>query len=372
MKPWTETSVGDICTLNNGRAYKQKELLERGPIPVLRVGNFFSNRSWYYSDLELEASKYCDNGDLLYAWSASFGPRIWDGGKVIYHYHIWRVDNDPAKVDKRFLYHWFNWDVGRLRSEQGTGATMIHITKTAMEQRRLKLPPLSEQKRIADILDKADGIRRKRQEAITETNLFLRSAFLEMFGDPANPATKTQPLAEVASIVMGTSPPGKTYNENGDGEPLINGPVEFGKDHPVELQWTTKPIKMSEAGDILFCVRGATAGKLNWSNKPYCIGRGVAAIRSQSEDRNQDRFLFLCLELGYDYFQRIGTGSTFININRSVLESFQIPIASESQITRIREIATKLDQAKEKADLASRETDNLFNSLVQRAFKGEL
>ena len=51
-----------------------------------------SNNNWYFSNLELDESKYCDNNDLLYAWSASFGPFIWNGGKVIYHYHIWRVD----------------------------------------------------------------------------------------------------------------------------------------------------------------------------------------------------------------------------------------------------------------------------------------
>lgn len=88
--------------LINGRAYKQEELLSHGRYPVLRVGNFFSNDSWYYSDLNLEEDKYCDNGDLLYAWSASFGPKIWNGGKVIYHYHIWKVIVGEA-YDKEFL-----------------------------------------------------------------------------------------------------------------------------------------------------------------------------------------------------------------------------------------------------------------------------
>ena len=69
----------EVCTLLNGRAYKQEELLTEGKYPVLRVGNFFSDKEYYYSDLELEEDKYCDNGDLLFAWSASFGPKIWNG-----------------------------------------------------------------------------------------------------------------------------------------------------------------------------------------------------------------------------------------------------------------------------------------------------
>ena len=89
---WPMVKLGDVVRIINGKAYKQEELLSQGKYPVLRVGNFFSNSNWYYSDLELEDDKYCNNGDLLYAWSASFGPKIWDGGKAIYHYHIWKIE----------------------------------------------------------------------------------------------------------------------------------------------------------------------------------------------------------------------------------------------------------------------------------------
>ena len=159
MKDWELVSLDNVCKLINGRAYKQEELLKEGKYPVLRVGNFFSNRSWYYSNLELDDSKYCNDGDLLYAWSASFGPRIWQGGKVIYHYHIWKTELDQSRVFKRFLYYWFEWDTERIKAEQGVGTTMIHVTKGAMEDRTLYIPPLAEQKRIVAILDEAfEGI----------------------------------------------------------------------------------------------------------------------------------------------------------------------------------------------------------------------
>ena len=74
----------DVIEFINGRAYKKEELLSSGKYKVLRVGNFFTNNSWYYSDLELTEDKYCNKGDLLYAWSASFGPKIWDGEKTIF------------------------------------------------------------------------------------------------------------------------------------------------------------------------------------------------------------------------------------------------------------------------------------------------
>ena len=91
MNNYTTFPLGNLARVINGRAYKQEELLDSGKYRVLRVGNFFSNGSWYYSDLELDKDKYCESGDLLFAWSASFGPKIWNDEKVIYHYHIWKI-----------------------------------------------------------------------------------------------------------------------------------------------------------------------------------------------------------------------------------------------------------------------------------------
>ena len=143
----------------NGRAYKKEELLREGPTPVLRVGNFFTSDKWYFSDLELEGDKYCDTGDLLYAWSASFGPRIWEGGRVIYHYHIWKLEPDDSIVDRRWLYYWLLWDTEQIKKAHGVGATMLHVTKGAMEQRQLHIPVLADQRQIVAILDETfDGI----------------------------------------------------------------------------------------------------------------------------------------------------------------------------------------------------------------------
>lgn len=150
---WAETALGDVCELLNGRAYSQPELLSEGKYPVLRVGNLFSRNSWYHSDLELDPDKYIDSGDLIYAWSASFGPRIWQGGKVIYHYHIWKCALQDQAVDKQFLYNLLLWDTAKIKGDHGVGSTMMHVTKSAMEKRQVPLPPLLEQRRIVRKLD---------------------------------------------------------------------------------------------------------------------------------------------------------------------------------------------------------------------------
>ena len=81
---WTEYRLDQICKLINGRAYAQHELLDRGKYQVLRLGNLFTNDHLYYSNLELPEKQYCVDGDLIYAWSATFGPRIWRGKKAFF------------------------------------------------------------------------------------------------------------------------------------------------------------------------------------------------------------------------------------------------------------------------------------------------
>ncbi|MEI6327017.1 MAG: restriction endonuclease subunit S [Candidatus Roizmanbacteria bacterium] len=149
---WEKVKLGEVAEVLNGRAYKQDELLGSGKYPVLRVGNFFSNRDWYYSDLELEDNKYCNRGDLLYAWSASFGPRIWEGEKSIYHYHIWKILVN-SKLDKQFLYYFLEKETENIKLEGGRGVAMIHITKGNFEIMDIPLPPLAIQRQIVEKIE---------------------------------------------------------------------------------------------------------------------------------------------------------------------------------------------------------------------------
>ncbi|WP_229101934.1 restriction endonuclease subunit S [Bacteroides finegoldii] len=142
--------LDSVCTFHNGRAYKQHELLSAGKYRVLRVGNFFTNDSWYYSDLELEEDKTASDGELLYAWSASFGPRFWKGEKVIYHYHIWKIDSFQ-EVCKEFLFYFLEKDAASIKNEV-QGGTMAHITKADMERRNITYPTICEQSKIARLL----------------------------------------------------------------------------------------------------------------------------------------------------------------------------------------------------------------------------
>lgn len=179
-KGWEVKKLEQVSTLLNGRAYKQDELLDSGKYKVLRVGNFFTNSNYYYSDLELDEDKYCDNGDLLFAWSASFGAFIWNGGKVIYHYHIWKVlyDNKQLNIDYyRFLLN--TMTTYFMKDVHGIG--MVHLTKVGMEQYMLPLPPLPLQHQFATKIEAIEKQKELIKQSISETETLFNARMQHYF-----------------------------------------------------------------------------------------------------------------------------------------------------------------------------------------------
>lgn len=172
---WNSKKLGEIAKFINGRAFKQSELLNKGKYPVLRVGNFYTNDKWFYSDLNLNKNKYADKGDLLYTWSATFGPHIWKGPKVIFHYHIWKIDFDPSIVNKTFLFYFLEADKENLLTNSN-GSTMIHITKSNMENKIINLPQFSIQQNIGTFLSNLDYL--INQEKIKSKQLIQLKRFL--------------------------------------------------------------------------------------------------------------------------------------------------------------------------------------------------
>ena len=131
-------------------------------------------------------------------------------------------------------------------------------------------------------------------------------------------------LSDIAEVVMGQSPRKEFVNATGDGLPLLNGPTEFGAAYPTPVQWTTKASKTANRGDILFCVRGSTTGRMNWADQEYAIGRGIAAIRAKT--RSDTVFVQAAIRLRLPELLISATGSTFPNVSGEQLRSTPTPM----------------------------------------------
>ena len=172
--------MGEIATFINGRAYSQDELLNSGKYKVLRVGNFYTNDFWYYSDMELDDKYYAENGDLLYTWSATFGPHIWHGNKVIYHYHIWKIELSKA-LEKNFALQLLERDKQAILSDKN-GSTMVHITKAGMERKEVLLPKnIVEQVKIGQYFTNLDHLITLHQRKLEHVKKMKKSMLQKMF-----------------------------------------------------------------------------------------------------------------------------------------------------------------------------------------------
>ena len=170
-------------------------------------------------------------------------------------------------------------------------------------------------------------------------------------------------LGEVADIVMGQSPPGDTVSAD-HGLALLNGPTEFGDHHPTPAQFTTGARKHAQPGDILFCVRGSTTGRMNWADREYAIGRGVAAIRHRQESELQP-FLRGVVELELPELLAQATGSTFPNVSAHQLAAIPYPSLEPSEQRAIAHVLGTLD---DKIELNRRMNETL-ESMARALFK---
>lgn len=139
----------------------------------------------------------------------------------------------------------------------------------------------------------------------------------------------TVPFSEIATVIMGQSPEGDDCNNDGIGEPLLNGPTEFGFYSPSPIQWTTNGKKYCENGDTLFCVRGSTTGRMNWADQRYVIGRGLAAIRHKSNP-SLNWFVKAVIDNSMQDILAAATGSTFPNVGKDLLNGFSVVIPNDT------------------------------------------
>ena len=167
--------------LINGRAYSDSEFEEDGKYRILRVGNLFSNPTWYTSS--------CENGDLLYSWSMSYAPVIWSGEKVIYHYHIWKTKLS-SNLNKKFAYYYLSALTDALKAKIHE-TTMGFITMGVMNNSYIAFPCLKEQEIIVSFLDskcsEIDAISADIQKEIEILEQYKRSVITEAVTKGLNP-----------------------------------------------------------------------------------------------------------------------------------------------------------------------------------------
>ncbi|EKF9485863.1 restriction endonuclease subunit S [Vibrio cholerae] len=176
-------------------------------------------------------------------------------------------------------------------------------------------------------------------------------------------------LSTVCQIDMGSAPKGSTYVELDSGVPLIAGAADYGDVFPQPKKATLEPTKLCKKGDIIICVR-ATIGDLNWADKEYCLGRGVAGLRAHDE-KLDSKYLWYFIASIEDELYRNSTGSTFPQINKKVIESLKIPLPPLETQKQIAAVLEKADQLRKDCKLLEQELNSLAQSVFIDMFVGK-
>lgn len=363
---------GDICKVLNGRAYKQNELLASGKYPILRVGNFFSSDRWYYSDMELPEDKYCDYEDLLFAWSASFGPKIWDGEKVIYHYHIWKLIPNDDIADKWYLYYWLRHSVNRLTA--GThGSVMAHMTKGDMENQSIELPSLQTQRKISSILRTIDEKIHNNVAINNNLEQQAQALYENIFCIPSDIETKLISLSDLMDYAGGSQPPASEFIfSERDGYIRFVQIRDYDTDSHITYIPDSPKNKLCEEHDIMIARYGASLGRICFGiNGAYNVA--LAKVFPKKSYFREFLRCYLSSRTFYEGINNKGGRSAQAGFNQSDINSFEIDFPVDETIVKNFECTVapmfeqRLQLKKENQHLAS-----LRDTLLPKLMSGEL
>lgn len=291
-------------------------------------------------------------------------PSILDGATASTGYCVIRVNEE--RLNPKFLYHWLQTDlfVSDMISK-ATGANYPAVSDRLIKESKIPLPPLAEQKRIADILDKADGIRRKRQQAIDLTDEFLRAIFLDMFGDPVTNPKKwdVKPLREVViNLDSNRVPVKKADRSDMDGDYPYYGASGI-IDYVDSFLFEKRNLLIGEDGANLLARSTPIAfiadGKYWVNNHAHVLG-----------EKDGFSLDYLRYSINLRPLNKYVTGSAQPKLNKENLNKIPIQIPGKDLMEKFEEILKKQELMKEKVLIASEL--HLFESLSQKAFSGEL
>ena len=340
----------------------------------------------FYS--ELRAGKICVNDILIVKDGATTGKTSFVTDDFPYesaaiNEHVFRLTANATKIDASYLFRFLSSPHGnRQIMADFRGATVGGISRGIIDKVKVPLPPLPEQKRIAAILDKADALRQKRKQSLKLLDEFIRSVFLDMFGDPVvNP--KGWPVSTIGEVLefltSGSRGWAKYYRSNGSiflriqnvGKNKLNLEDLTFVDAPDSTEARRTRVK---SNDILLSIT-ADLGRVAVIPKNFgeaYINQHLAILRPLDVVNPIYIAQYLCSTGGINQFKVLNKGGVKAGLNFNDIRSLKFNFAPITLQNKFAATTKFVNEIKANFKLSLREMDEQFNSLVQRAFRGEL
>jgi len=360
---WPEVCLEDILTLEYGHALRKDARDSSGDVPVAGSNGV---DGWHSEAL-------VDGPGIVIGRKGSAGKVTW------FDTDFWPIDTTfyvTLKIDSylRWVYYLLNYlQLDRLSIVTGVPG----LNRNDAYRQQFSLPPYSEQRRIAEILDQADALRKKRAEADKKTEKILPALFYKMFGDPFKNSMgwHEKPLHKCCEIVTGNTPSTKVPEYYG-GDIRWARPADI--DNQVPVMETEKTLtsegaevgRMVPASTVLVVCIGATLGKVGLAGRDMAINQQINALLPS--EIVVPKFLYVYCSLVADRFRAAATKSTLPILNKSRFGHQKVFVPPKDLQENFSRTAAEIIDSKKKWNDSRNRLESLFKTLLYRAFTGDL
>lgn len=375
-----KTKISEIAKVKAGFAWKSR-LFSDSPkdgLPVIRIQNLGGNKN---AKLVCYKGKYdgkyiVNSGDLLVSLSGSFKILRWNGPKVLLNQRIVKIIPKEDIADKDFLYYYVSHKIFEIQ-RKAYGIAVANASMGTVRNMLISLPPLSEQKRIVQILEKADALRKKRQEADELSDKTLVSLAMNIFGNPIrNPkGWKVKKFNEIATLERGRF-----------GYRPRNEPRFYGGKHPfIQINDITKSgmmikkyaqtlndkglaiSKLFPRNTVVVSI-ASTIGEVGILGFDSCFPDSLVGITPKENIATKEYVYFYMIYMKA-HLNEIAPQLAQKNINLKILNNLDVPVPGFPEQQKFANLVQKAEKIKQKQRESKKELDDLFNSLMQKVFK---
>ncbi len=356
---WRQLSLGEVITLQRGYDLPHKER-KSGTVPIISSsGGIDTHNESRVAGPGVVTGRYGTIGQVFFVTED-----FWPLNTTLFVKDF--KGNDPLFISfllRTIDYHSYSGKSG-----------VPGVNRNDLHEIALSLPSLPEQRAIAATLSDVDALIMSLDRLIAKKRDIKQATMQQLLTGKTrlpgfNEKWEVKKLGEITEVVMGQSPVGTSYNRDGNGYPLINGPTEFTDRYPIKIQWTNEPTKFCKKKDILVCVRGSSTGRINIANDDYCIGRGIAAIRAKAEVNTE--YITFQVDWAVKNILALTTGSTFPNIDGKSIRSIECPLPNFSEQQAIANILSDMDAEIAALEQKRDKTRSLKQGMMQELLTGK-
>lgn len=378
--------VGECAQVINGFAFKSDFFTnERRGLPVVRIRDVTRGRSETYYTGDYPSNAVLKNGDLLIGMDGAFNIAPWKGGCALLNQRVCKIEALSGKSDISYLRYALPVVLKRIE-DRTPFVTVKHLSSKELKEEPIQLPELSEQKRIAGLLEQADRLRRTRRYALELSDTFLHAGFLEFFGDPAKNTRNVEYTTleeELERIESGFSPVCDGPREQPNQWAVLGlGAITSGVFKPEENKLLSPDIPVRpelevQDGDVLVTRKNTydlVAACAYVRTPPPRLLLPDTIFRFRLKQKSRLMPVYLWGLLSFPSFkkrvQRLASGSagSMPGISKEKFMSVCCPVPPSAQQQRFSELALRYEGMRASQHEASRQADYLFHSLLHRAF----